>query len=361
MVDSRTLVAMVPQPVRRLPADLVAVFVFLAVTNVAVFAPVLRETPLRILLGLVLVIFVPGYALVAALFPEAGSPPPGGDDTESTSDDAGESTAGTADESAGSSPIPGVGMSGIDGIERAALSIGLSIAIAPLAGLILNFTPWGIRLVPIMVSLSVFTAVATAVAAIRRWELPADERYRVPYKQWYATVRGELLEPDTRGDAVLNVVLALAFLLAVASVSYAMFVPPDHERFSAVYVLTEDDDGELVADGYTEQFADGGPAEIVLGVDNHEHRTVEYTVVVAEQSIRESGNETVVEEQRELERFEPQLEHDESWHHPHEVDPTLDGDRVRVVWLLYPDEVPDDPTMENAPYASHVWVDGPDE
>jgi len=30
-----------------------------------------------------------------------------------------------------------------DGIERVALSFGLSIAIVPLIGLVLNFTPWG--------------------------------------------------------------------------------------------------------------------------------------------------------------------------------------------------------------------------
>ncbi|MHB8987039.1 MAG: DUF1616 domain-containing protein [Eubacteriales bacterium] len=43
-----------------------------------------------------------------------------------------------------------------DGIERVALSFGLSIAVVPLVGLILNYTPWGIRLAPILASLLVF-------------------------------------------------------------------------------------------------------------------------------------------------------------------------------------------------------------
>jgi len=46
-----------------------------ALTNLAVFLPVVRETPLRIVLGLPLVLFLPGYALIAALFPEAGESP----------------------------------------------------------------------------------------------------------------------------------------------------------------------------------------------------------------------------------------------------------------------------------------------
>ena len=36
----------------------------------------------------------------------------------------------------------------IDNIERTALSIGMSLALVPLVGLLLNYTPWGIRLTP---------------------------------------------------------------------------------------------------------------------------------------------------------------------------------------------------------------------
>ena len=62
---------------------------------------------LRIILGLPLVLFFPGYTLMAALFPRRGR---------------------------------------IGNIERLALGFGLSLAIVPIMGLILNFTEWGIRL-----------------------------------------------------------------------------------------------------------------------------------------------------------------------------------------------------------------------
>ncbi|QFU82268.1 DUF1616 domain-containing protein [Natronorubrum aibiense] len=363
MVDSRSLVAMLPRPVRTLPADLAAVLVVLILTNVAVLAPVIRETPLRVPLGLAFVLFVPGYAFIAALFPEAGVSPTAEEDLESSGDD----------DSGGliQSRVLDRDRSGIDGIERVALSFGLSIAITPLLGLVLNFTPWGIRLVPIMVTVSAFTAVATAVAAVRRWELPEDERFHVPYREWYAAGRSELLEPDTRGDAVLNVILVLSVMLAIGTVSYAVVVPPEGEQFSAVYVLGEDDDGELVADNYPTNFTQGESQEIVLGVDNHEHRTVDYTVVLVEQrvstetneTVNDDGetvveNETVVEEQRELDRFETQLAHNESWHHPHDIEPTMTGEDIRLVWLLYPDgEVPEEPSMESTEYSVHLWVD----
>ena len=364
MVESRSLVAMLPRPVRALPADLAAVFVFVILTNIAVLAPVIRETPLRVPLGLAFVLFVPGYAFIAALFPEAGESPTDESEFERTEEDDSESSLLEA------GPLSR-DRSGIDGIERVALAFGLSIAITPLLGLVLNFTPWGIRLVPIMIAVSGFTVIATAIAAVRRWELPEDERFQVPYREWYAAGRSEVLEPDTRGDAVLNVVLALSILLAVGSVGYAVMVPPEGEQFSAVYILGEDDDGELVADNYPTEFTQGESQEIILGVDNHEHRTVDYTVVLVEQqvSVEEnqsaiednetvSVNETVVEEQRELDRFETQLAHNESWHHPHDLEPTMTGEDIRLVWLLYPDgEVPEEPSMESTEYTVHLWVD----
>ncbi|ADB60103.1 Protein of unknown function DUF1616 [Haloterrigena turkmenica DSM 5511] len=354
MTETRSLVALLPRPVRTLPADLAAVFALVVLTNVAALAPVLRETSLRVPLGLAFVLFVPGYAFIAALFPEAGDEPTA--DPPSDVDGGEEPTEGTD-----GGPLP-VGSflddrSGIDGIERVALSFGLSIAVTPLIGLVLNFTPWGIRLVPIMLAVSAFTVGATVVAAVRRRELPEDERFRVPYRAWYAAGRAELLEPDTRADAALNVVLVLSLLLAVGTVGYAVAVPPDGEQFSAVYILTEDDDGELTADNYPTEFTQGESQELVLGVDNHEHRTVDYTVVLVEQRVSVEDNETTVEEQRELDRFETQLDHNESWHHPHEVEPTMTGENVRLVWLLYPGgDVPEEPSTETTEYHAHLWV-----
>ena len=77
MVEARTLWLAIPRPVRTLPADLAAVLALVLLTNAAVLAPLIRETPLRIPLGLAFVLFVPGYAFIAALFPEAGESPTG--------------------------------------------------------------------------------------------------------------------------------------------------------------------------------------------------------------------------------------------------------------------------------------------
>jgi len=87
----------------------------------------------RWVLGSLFILFLPGYTLIEALFPKR---------LESRS---------------------------LDAIVRLALGIGLSLAITPLIGLLLNYTPWGIRLDPIVFSLTLFTLTMSLVAAHRKF------------------------------------------------------------------------------------------------------------------------------------------------------------------------------------------------
>ena len=89
-------------------------------------------------------LFLPGYSLIATLFPRK--------------DD-------------------------LDAIERIALSFGLSIAVVPLLGLALNYTPFGIRLSPILTVLSVFTISLAIGAYVRRSMIPEEERFVVAFKR----------------------------------------------------------------------------------------------------------------------------------------------------------------------------------
>jgi len=136
----------------RIPIDLALVITLTLACILFVLTPWLDETPVRVVLGLLLVLFLPvvlglllvlflpGYSLIAALFPRR--------------DD-------------------------LDGIERIALSFGLSIAVVPLLGLGLNYTPYGIRLVPVLLGLSLFTILLALVAYIRRAWISEAERFVV--------------------------------------------------------------------------------------------------------------------------------------------------------------------------------------
>jgi len=90
---------------------------------------------IRFLLGTLFVIWLPGYSFIKALFP-----------TE---------------------PPIKTSSKNLDSIERLALSIGMSLALVPIIGLLLNYTPWGIRLTPIVLSLLVLTTIFATVGVIR--------------------------------------------------------------------------------------------------------------------------------------------------------------------------------------------------
>ena len=106
-------------------------------TIVAIYA-LPAELPLvaiRWVLGSLFVLFIPGYVAVEALFPKGRE---------------------------------------LDTIERFALSVGLSLALVPLVGLLLNYTPWGIRLNPIVVSLTLLTVGLAMVALAREYRLSSE-------------------------------------------------------------------------------------------------------------------------------------------------------------------------------------------
>lgn len=93
---------------------------------------------LRYFLGTIFVIWLPGYAFIKALFPK-------------------EVPLRTGDKD-------------LDTIERIALSVAMSLALVPIVGLLLNYTPWGIRLTPIVLSLLALTTIFATAAIIRAHE-----------------------------------------------------------------------------------------------------------------------------------------------------------------------------------------------
>lgn len=337
---------LVPWWVRQFPADLTAAVLGVIVANMVVFTPVVREAQLQVVLALPPMLFVPGYVLLAALFPEAGE----------------QSSTAPATDGNGTET-----RQGIDGIERVVLSFGLSIAVVPLIVLTLNFTPWGIRLVPIMIGLTGAVFGATAVAAHRRFALPADEQFRVPYQSWLATARTAVFDPGSRADAGLNVLLGVAVLLAASSVAYAVAVPPDGERFTEFYVLSENESSDLVAGGYPTEFERGESEPVVLGIGNQEHEPVNYTVVAALHRVSVDGAEgptdptanatnVTVTDRQELDRLSASVAHNETWLETYEVEPTTTEGPLRLTFLLYRGDPPAQPTVDTAYRDLHLWV-----
>ena len=115
------------------------------VTTVTVFTISQDSYPLayvRNVLGVIFVLFLPGYAFIKAVFQK-------------------KVPIKTSSES-------------FDNIERFVLSIAMSIALTPMVGLILYYTPIGIGLTPITISLQTITTVLATVAMAREYQTKSN-------------------------------------------------------------------------------------------------------------------------------------------------------------------------------------------
>jgi hypothetical protein len=91
-------------------------------------------TLVRALTGFLACLYLPGYALIEALYPQRRE---------------------------------------LEELERVTLSVGLSLALTPLMGLVLNYTPWGIRLDPVALSVTSLTLVLGLIASYRKYRYHA--------------------------------------------------------------------------------------------------------------------------------------------------------------------------------------------
>lgn len=313
----------------RPPADLLAVVGYTLLTLGIVLHPVFQDTLIRVVVGLPFVLFVPGYVFVAALFPGAN----------------------TGSEELGQSDLA----SGVTGIGRVALSFGVSMVVVSLVGSVLNYTPFGLREVPILVSLSGLVLGLTFVATWRRHTLSPRDRFVVPWRSWLAGMWTELMEPNSRGDAALNVLLVASVLVAAASVGYAVTVPKQGESSTELYLLTENDSSELV-DEYPSTLVAGEPLSLVVGVENHEQRPIDYTILVKLDQVRTQNGSTQIVRSERLQDFEKRVEHDGTWRRNHTVTPRITGERLRLTYLLYRGDPPTNPTTENAYRKVQLWI-----
>jgi len=186
---------------------------------------------LRIILGIPFLLFFPGYTLMAALFTKK---------------------------------------EGMSGVERVALSFGLSIAIVPLIGLILNYTPWGIRLEPILYSVALFILITSIIAWLRQISLTESERsafeFQVKMPGWGGGVQ----------DKILTIALVIVILGLLGTVVYVIATPKIQEAFTEFYILGQ----EGKAADYPIELNVGDEGRVIVGITNHEGDEIDYRIEV---------------------------------------------------------------------------------
>ena len=237
VAEEEQIPALSPSRMRyEFPADLVLIVGWLAATVGIIYLTPPTFVPLRVVLAIPVILFIPGYCLLCSLFPGNGD---------------------------------------VDLMTRMVLSVGVSIVIVPLIGLGLNFTPWGIHLDTIVISLSLFTIVMVIVTWYMRSTLPSEKRFRMPFSEIATDFRQGFLKKDGSGvDKILTVALVLALLITIIITVYVISVPREGEKYTAFFILGENQ----TAANYPDQIVPGREYSMYVGVRNHEYRDVQYTV-----------------------------------------------------------------------------------
>jgi uncharacterized membrane protein len=327
-----TLVDRLTRPA--LPVDLLAVVGYVAVAVAVLTQSGVYGTPLAVAVGLPLLFFAPGYALVSLLFPGA-----------------------TPDDTATNRTTAVVRQHGLTGGERAALGFGLSVALLPILGVAVAASPWPLAPSTVLLSVAGLAAGLALLGAIRRLRRPADRRFSLPIRAWIGDARRAVSE-GSAADTALDIGLAAAVIVAVAAVGYAVAAPGPEPGYTSVSLLSQNETGKFVADDYPQNFQSGEGRPLVVELTNEERSRTDYSVVVELQRVRQAddGGAEVLEE-RKLATFTPTVESGETWRTTHEVTPTMTGEDLRLVYLVYKGEPPEEPTTENAYRHVHVWID----
>ena len=254
---------------------------------------IFSEGIFRIILGLLLAIFFPGYTLLSSIFPKQND---------------------------------------LSGTERVALSFGLSLAIIPLTGLILNYTPWGIRVYPVTIFILIFIVVTASIGYYRQQRLPPEDRFRLTlqydFSKWWGL---------HKLNRVLSICLIIAILSALGALGFAIAVPKQGERFTEFYILGT----ENIAADYPRRALYGESVEVIIGIVNHELEPASYKVRITldGKEIGELNIDSLADEEKYEQKFS--------------FIPTRIADKQNLEFQLYKDNN-DEPYFE---YPLYLYID----
>ena len=281
-------------------ADDLKLILALTLISVAfVLVPYLNDTALRTAIGLIFLLFVPGYAFIAALFP-------GKDD--------------------------------IDAIERVAFSLAINLALVGLIGVGLNLSLWGVTVASVVLSLMSLTLICIGAAWIRRQQLLPDDRFNVDFASVLRSEPRLLPEADVRLNRTVAAVLIVALIISAATIAYIMVLPPQRETYTEFYILGP---GGLATD-YPTNYTLGEQKPLTIGVINHESHDQQY---VLEAQLDGSAGTTTLYSQQIV------LANNQSWASTITLKPDQAGSHMEMEFLLYLNSNSSVPYQE-----THLWV-----
>ncbi|MCL0042976.1 DUF1616 domain-containing protein [Dehalococcoidia bacterium] len=259
---------------------LVVIFLTLLLIPVTYF---IQIEPMRMILGVILVLFSPGYALVSTLFPRVDR-------------------FGT--------------------IERIALSVGLSLITVAILGLILNFTPFGIKQIPFTTTLIVWTISFSTYALVTRTRIGSEDRAGLSF----GSVRTRALIPSGIISWILTISVLIAATIFIATLISKIQLPPENAPLTEFYA-SHQIDGEIE---YPTELTLGIGQDYPLTIVNRENQVAEYSIEITLDN-QGLGAITIASDLPE----KIVLENNETWEGIITVVPLKEGPKQNLSFALY--------------------------
>lgn len=210
-------------------------FIFIILLNVLLISLLAFDTIdasgatdiLRVAVALIYLVFVPGYVLQEALLPDRNH---------------------------------------LALIDRIAISIGLSIAILPIMGLILDGPFGGIRLWQSVVFLTLFTLTFMLIAVYRQRNIVQQGEATATFGTWWQSLSSQ----SQIISALFVLVILVSSFIAVAN----FLARKPAQNFTEFYLVGP----EQIALDYPYSVTKGQPFKLSVGVANHEGKDFTYSI-----------------------------------------------------------------------------------
>jgi len=230
----------------------------------------------RIIIGLPYMLFFPGYVLQAAIFPKK---------------------------------------SDLDGVERIGFCLGLSIVVISLIGLVLNYSPWGIKVYPVLIVTVIFVLLTATVAWLRQLKLLSEHDKPtllfLNFTNWKSTKRRNKIMIFLLTSGI--VVLIGIFVFSVIAAPKAV------EKYTEFYILGPDG---KVGD-YPSEVVVGDVGNLICNITNHENQQTSYEIIIEVDGVINQEIGPII------------LTNDQTWMNTIGFTPTRVADNQKVDILLF--------------------------
>jgi uncharacterized membrane protein len=281
------------------PADLKATFVLLVANLAVLYAPFLYALQYKMFFSIPILLFIPGFCIIAILYPRDGD-----------------------------LSLP----------QRILLSFGFSVPVVSLLAIGLYISPWVLQLDSLILLSALVSVVLILAAQYRRAMVRSQDAYHPRFSEIPDALRHALAPlGGDRIDRLLSVALVLVMIIAITATILVIALPKENEYFTDFFILGAN---RMAAD-YPYEIVTGQYYPMYFGVANHEKRNASYTIETwsMNASFNTTTNATGIVSMDPGDRFSLSLANNETTILPYSFVVKNPEDN-RIAFLLFNETVP---------------------